>query len=205
MSLRGVIHSVLLGDLDTTIHGLTGHVAVLDELMRLLAEYLVYGAAAVVALLWFHRAGLRAGLAVALGAVVALGLGQVLASFVPEARPFVVDHFSPLIAHSADGSFPSDHLLVLGALTGGCLVASRPVAATAAVMALLVAAARVFVGVHHPIDVVAGFLIGMGCGLAAWAALGPLQRVIDHIDAWLQHRRLRTIRLGRTASPRLSR
>lgn len=196
---------MLLGDLDTTIHSLTGRVAVLDELMRLLANYLVYAVVLILALLWFHRDGLRAGLAVAVGAVVALGLGQLLAALAPESRPFVVDHFTPLIAHSADGSFPSDHLLVLGALTGGCLMASRPVAATAAVMALLVAAARVFVGIHHPIDVVAGFVIGLACGLAAWAALAPVQRFIDHIDVWLQGRRLRPIRLGRTASPRLAR
>jgi len=197
-----VLHLVFVADLDASIHSLTGHVPALDELMRLLASYLVFGAVLVVGLLWFHRAGLRAGLAVALGAVVALGIGQLLGSAFPESRPFVVDHFTPLISHTADGSFPSDHLLVLGALAGGCLMASRPLAAVAAAMALLVAAARVFVGIHHPIDVLAGFVIGMGCGLAAWAALAPLQRAIDHVDAAVQCRGLRPIRLGRTPSRR---
>lgn len=193
---------MLLGDVDTAIHGLTGHLSVLDELMRLLADYLIFGSAVVLALLWLHKDGLRAGLAVGIGAVVALGVGQVLGALFPEARPFVVDHFSPLVAHSADGSFPSDHLLALGALVGGLLMASRPLAAVAAVMALLVAAARVYVGIHHPIDVVAGFLIGIGCGLAVWAGLSALQRFLDPIDAWLQQRGVRPIRFGRQSSRR---
>jgi undecaprenyl-diphosphatase len=196
---------VLIADIDTSIHGLTGHVAPIDELMRLLAAYLVFGAVLVLALLWFHRAGLRAGLAVGIGAVVAVLIGQVLSSVFPESRPFVVDHFIPLISHPADGSFPSDHLLVLGALVGGCMPASRRLAAVTAVMALLVAVARVYVGIHHPVDVAAGFLIGVACGLAAWAALGAVRGAIDAGDAWLQRRGLRPIRAGTTAPPRLAR
>jgi hypothetical protein len=65
---------------------------------------------------------------VAVGALLALALGQLLGSLFPESRPFVSDHFTPLVAHAADGSFPSDDLLVLGAVVGGCLVASRPLA-----------------------------------------------------------------------------
>ena len=64
---------MLLTDIDAAIHGLTGHNAVLDELMRLIAADLVYGAVLVLALLWVHRDGLRAGVAVAVGALVALG------------------------------------------------------------------------------------------------------------------------------------
>lgn len=193
---------MLVADLETSIHGLTGHIGVLDELMRLLADDLVYGTVVVLGVLWFHRRGLRAGLAVAVGALLALALGQLLGSLFPESRPFVSDHFTPLVAHAADGSFPSDHLLVLGALVGGCLVASRPLATAATVMALLVAAARVYVGIHHPVDVIAGFLVGVACGLAVWAALGPAQGVIDRLDTTLQRRGLRPIRLGAPTSAR---
>jgi membrane-associated phospholipid phosphatase len=193
---------MLVGDLGTSIHGLTGHIGVLDELMRLLADDLVYGTVVVLGVLWFHRQGLRAGLAVAVGALLALALGQLLGSLFPESRPFVSDHFTPLVAHAADGSFPSDHLLLLGAVVGGCLVASRPLATAATVMALLVAAARVYVGIHHPIDVIAGFLVGVACGVAAWAALGPAQGVIDRLDATLQRRGLRPVRLGTPTSTR---
>jgi membrane-associated phospholipid phosphatase len=168
-SRRGVVPFVLVADLESTIHSPTGHIAGLDELMRLLADDLIYATVVVLGVLWFHRSGLRAGLAVAGGALLALALGQLLGSLFPESRPFVTDHFTPLVAHAADGSFPSDHQLVLGALVGGCFIASRPLATAAAIMALLVAAARVYVGIHHPVDVIAGFLVGVVCGLAAWA------------------------------------
>lgn len=187
---------MLVGDLDTSIHSLTGHIGAVDELMRLFADDLIYGAVAFLGVLWFHRRGLRAGLAVAVGALLALALGQLLGWLFPESRPFVIDHFTPLVAHAADGSFPSDHLLVLRALVGGCMLASRPIATAAAVMALLVAAARVYVGIHHPIDVIAGFVVGVACGLVAWATLASVQPYIDGIDATLQRHGLRPIRLG---------
>ena len=183
-----------LGDLENSVHSLTGRVGVLDELMRLLANDLIYGAVVVLGVLWFNRRGLRAGLALTVGAFLALALGQLLASLLPESRPFVADHFTPLIAHSADGSFPSDHLLVLGALSGGCLIASRPLAAAATGMALVVAVARVYVGIHYPVDVIAGFLVGLACGLAAWAGLAPAQRIIDRLDGTLQRHGMRPIR-----------
>jgi undecaprenyl-diphosphatase len=189
---------MLLADIDTAIHGLTGRNAVIDGLMRLLAADLVFGAVVILALLWMHRDGLRAGVAVAVGALVALGIGQVLSTLVPEARPFVTDHFTPLITHPADGSFPSDHLLVLGALVGGCLRASRPLALVGAVMALLVAVARVYVGIHHPVDVVVGFAIGFACGLAAWRAVAPAEAVLHRVDSLLQSRRLRPVVWGAT-------
>jgi hypothetical protein len=45
---------------------------------------------------------LRAGLAVAVGALLALALGQLLGSLFPVSRPLVSDHFTPLVAHAAD-------------------------------------------------------------------------------------------------------
>lgn len=187
---------MLISDFSTTVHNLTGHVAVVDDLMRAIAGYLVFAVLLILAALWFHRAGLRAGLAIGIGAVVALLIGQLLGKAFVESRPFVVDHFTPLIAHSADGSFPSDHLLVLGAVVGGCLLASARMAAVATVIALLVAVARVYVGIHHPIDVVVGFAIGAVCGLAAWAALGPLQPLITRVDRELEAHGLRRVRPG---------
>jgi undecaprenyl-diphosphatase len=184
---------VFLSDFSTAVHSLTGHVGAIDEFMRVTANYLIYASLLILVALWFHRAGLRAGVAVGIGALLALGIGQLLASVFPESRPFVADHFTPLIPHAADGSFPSDHLLVLGAVVGGCLLSSRPLAALAAALAVLVAVARVYVGIHHPIDVVAGFAIGGTCGVGVWIGLAPLQSTIDRLDTELQRRGLRRI------------
>lgn len=191
-----------VADLGTSIHGLTGHSAFLDHLMRLFAEYLIFAVPVVLAFLWFHREGLRAGMAFAVGAIVALGVGAALGSVWDEQRPFVVDHFTPLISHGPDGSFPSDHLLVLGSLVGACWVRARPLALVSLALAVLVALGRVFVGIHYPVDVLAGLIIGALCGFVAWLAFGHLTPLFEGIDRILAHRGLRPILFGRGTVPR---
>ncbi len=203
-ALGGFSVPVFLSDFSTTIHSLTGHVGAVDDLMRVTANYFIYASLLILAALWFRRSGLRGGLAAGIGALLALGIGQLLGSVFPESRPFVVDHFTPLIAHAPDGSFPSDHLLVLGAVAGGCLLSSRPLAALATGLAVLVAVARVYVGIHHPIDVVAGYAIGVGCGVGGWTALAPLQPIIERVDTELRRRGLRRIYEGGPTSLRRS-
>lgn len=189
-----------LADLGLSIHGLTGHSVALDDVMRVLADYLIYGVVVILAALWFHRDGLRAGLAFAVGTLFALGIGVVLSSLWVEQRPFVADHFVPLISHGVDGSFPSDHLLVLGALTGACWSRARTLAILATGVAILVAVARVFVGVHYPIDVVAGFAIGVVTGWAAWWASRYAEPLLDRLDRGVARLRVRPILFG--ARPR---
>lgn len=194
---------MVIGVLGTSIHGLTGQSAVLDTLMRIVADYMVYGIVAVLALPWLHRDGLRAGLGFGLGAAAALGIGAVLGAVLVEQRPFVTGHFVPLIAHAADSSFPSDHLLVLGALTGACWMAARRLALVALGLSILVAVARVFVGVHYPIDVSAGFAIGAGCGVTVWFAAGAAGPILDRVDHELRRWNLRRVLFGRPTQPRV--
>src|SRR5258708_5595181 len=159
-------------DLSGWVHGLAGHVGVLDALMKGAAEYLVFAVVAVLIGLWFHEDGVRTGLAVVLGALAAVAIGTLIAGVWNEPRPFVAGHFLPLISHSADASFPSDHLLALGAVSGALWARARPLAVLTALLSLIVAYARVYVGVHYAGDVLAGFGIGLLCGVLAWLALG---------------------------------
>lgn len=182
-----------VADLGTSIHGLTGQSAPVNAVMRVLAGDVIYGAVVVLALLWFHRDGLRGGVAFAVGGLVALGIGAALGSLWMEQRPFVADHFAPLVAHGRDASFPSDHLLVLGALAGACWMRARPLALVALVLAVLVAVGRVFVGLHYPIDVAAGFGIGTLCGLGGWFAGRSALPLLDRLDRQLGRLRVRPI------------
>lgn len=60
-------------------------------------------------------------------------------------------------------SFPSDHAAMAFALAAALGFRSRTLGYWCLAMAALVAAGRVFVGVHYPSDVAAGAVIGVAC------------------------------------------
>lgn len=103
-----------------------------------------------------------------LAGVVALGINYVVGLFWFSPRPFVVlpaHSFTQLVAHTPDNSFPSDHAagsFAFAAASWG--TTPRWISATFTAIALIVMVARVFVGVHWPIDVVAGMLVGILSG-----------------------------------------
>ena len=74
-------------------------------------------------------------------------------------RPFVVENFTPLIPHSPDNGFPSDHVLLVASIASVFTFFNIRVALVLWIITLLVGISRVYVGVHHPIDVLASALI----------------------------------------------
>src|SRR2546421_11267617 len=146
-----------LGDLSGSIHGWSGRYSALDNVMSFLAQDVIYLALLAFVVLWFRRDGLRAGLAAGAGAVLALMIAGIIGAIHYSARPFVAGHYAPLFSHSDDASFPSDHLAILGAVTAGAWMGSRLLGVAAGLLAVIVAFARVFAGVHYVTDVGVGF------------------------------------------------
>ena len=74
-----------------------------------------------------------------------------------------------LISHAADSSFPSDHLTLLWAVAFSFLMHRSPRLAgiALALLGLPVAWARIYLGVHFPLDVVGAALVAV---LSAWLA-----------------------------------
>ncbi len=122
-----------------------------------------------------RRAALIAtGCAVFAGQAINLTLG--LLWFEP--RPFMVGIGHTWLEHVADNGFPSDHATVawslgLGlVLTGGFYRWSG----FACLVGLAAGWARVFLGVHFPIDVLASIPAGLLAAAFARAALAPIRR-----------------------------
>ena len=97
-------------------------------------------------------------------------------------RPDIVPHLREVMS----SSFPSGHALTSAAvyLTLGALLmriaegrlAKYYCIAIAMFLTFLVGSSRVFLGVHYPTDVVAGWLIGMTWALLCWVIERTLER-----------------------------
>jgi undecaprenyl-diphosphatase len=108
--------------------------------------------------------------------LIALGLKHVT----DRQRPFFV-HPSPdpLMRTPLDLSLPSGHAATSFAGATVLALAHRPSAVPLFVVAALVAWSRVYVGVHYPLDIVAGACLGVGVALtstAIWRRAPRLRR-----------------------------
>ena len=115
-------------------------------------------------------------------AVGGLLLSHLLKGAYGRPRPDLVPH----LARVATASFPSGHAmlsavvyLTLGALLARLVDGWRAklyVLAAALTLAVLVGASRVYLGVHYPTDVVAGWCAGLAWAVLCWLAARALQR-----------------------------
>ena len=148
---------------------------------RLFAEYGVVVFALLLLASWLlaRRDGdlrrVTASLWAPLGTLVAVAINQPLVHAFAEPRPYtVLPHSLVLIARSSDYSFPSDHATMAGAVVVGVWLANRRLGVVTLVLALLMAATRVYVGAHFPLDVVAGLVVGSATALVTYALARPL-------------------------------
>ena len=125
------------------------------------------------------------------GAVVALGVGQVIGHAIDRARPYAAMATAHvLITRTSDFSFPSDHATAVGAVAAGLWLAHRRLGVLAGGLAVVMAFARVYVGAHYPGDVAAGLLLGAGIAVA----LRPLAlRILRPLLSRLAHSPLRLL------------
>ena len=132
----------------------------------------------------------RTGLFVALASGGALVVNTALKQFVQRPRPEVVPHLREVMTMS----FPSGHALTSAVvyLTLGALsmrIAERRLTkfycmAMAMLITALVGASRVYLGVHYPTDVIAGWLIGLSWALLCWM----LERTLERRAGWKRER-----------------
>lgn len=141
--------------------------------------------------LWRSQAPRTALVLAALAALTGLAINQVIGLFWFEPRPFALAVGHQFLAHAADSSFPSDHLTVIWS-AAFALCASRGWRRAGAGLALLglpVAWARVYLGVHWPVDMAGAALVSLASALLLlWAGHAPVTRITG-----VMHRAYRTL------------
>lgn len=174
-----------------------------------IASKLVYAPPILLVALWvWGEPERRAGLAAAgIAAALALGANQIVGLLWYEPRPFMIGLGRTLMAHAPENSFPSDHTTFM--LTVGlALIATRAAPTWGKVtsaFALLVAWARIYLGLHFPLDMLASALIACLFGGVAVLLGAPIQRWLMPIADRIYEELLDALRLPSRAFPRRGR
>jgi undecaprenyl-diphosphatase len=140
------------------------------------ADYLIYLVPLILVSLWCWGNESQRGLALkaCIVTLVALGINQLLSIAWQHPRPFMMGLGHTFIPHVADSSFPSDHVTVFAAIGLTLVFANiRSVAGWAVLLlGVCVAWARIFIGVHFPLDMIGAVAVAG----ATWLGIGPVWR-----------------------------
>ena len=82
--------------------------------------------------------------------------------FYHRSRPFLTHNIVALINHSDSGSFPSGHMALFFALSTVIYYYNRKLGWLFFIGSAIMGVARVFCGVHYPLDIIGGAVIGIG-------------------------------------------
>jgi undecaprenyl-diphosphatase len=186
-----------MADADTAVfvwlNGRTGALAALDGTMEVLgSDYSVPVVMGLVILgLWFagHGADDRARRQVGVFVVLtAIGLASWIVFAGNELyfrpRPFdaALDHdVTVLLYRPTDSSFPSNSAAVAFAAAGGVWLISRKAGLALLALASAYGLARVYGGIHYPLDILGGAAVGLLAVVMArafWGLLGPVPAIV---------------------------
>ncbi len=127
---------------------------------------------------WGRPARRAALIATGAGALAGQGINLLLGLTWFEPRPFMAGIGHTWLDHVADNGFPSDHATLAWSLGLGLAVtgASRRWGAAACLVGLATGWARVYLGVHFPLDVLASIPAGLLAAGFASILLPPIRR-----------------------------
>ncbi len=114
---------------------------------------------------------------------VTVAVSEAVSAVLHTPRPFVMDVGRTLIEHSPTGSFPSNHMAIFSSIGFAYYFsAQREAGKFLLILAWLVAWARIYVGVHFPIDMLGAFILALTIN---YAGLGLWNKYHAQLMAWV--------------------
>ncbi len=144
------------------LNSYAGQHHLLDLVMIFMAQFMPYIFIGLLFYLWFsdkrHEA-LYAGYATTFGIMI----NQIIGMIVFHNRPFMDGLGLNLLSHKVENSFPSDHttFTVSIALMLLTFKSTRMLGIVATVLALWCGVARVYAGVHYPLDIFGSIVVSI--------------------------------------------
>ena len=137
------------------INGLAG--GRLDSIMMYLAESAIFIVPAIVFALWAFRDDRWRRLA--WGTLSAFGISYAVSALLAFPRPEALGIGNQLFPGVLDGSFPSDHAAYMfGAASS--MRHNKKLMWILLALGILVGFSRIYIGIHFPLDILAGALLG---------------------------------------------
>jgi undecaprenyl-diphosphatase len=146
---------------------------------RLIADYAVYVVPLCLIAMWLRGDPRQRETAVRAFCVtfLALGINQLIGLVWTHPRPFVMGIGHTFLEHAPDSSFPSDHVTIFASIALTLLLGgAKRYGLLIALSGLAIAWARIFVGVHFPLDMAGAVVVaGVACLLVTppWRLAGP--------------------------------
>lgn len=144
------------------IFSLSNHSAFLDALMIFGAVYIIWITAflAVIFGIFGSNKEKKALILSVAGIIIAWIIIFIIRLFIFEPRPFITLSLAPLINETSPASFPSIHATFMAVAAFAYLFAKSKWSPLFIFFLVWVALARIYVGVHYPLDIMGGILVG---------------------------------------------
>lgn len=171
-------------DVFRAINDLGKQYAVLNPGVVFIAEYMVYFLGLGLLVYWFTRNYRNRMMVIqaVITFILAEILGKLAGLFYSHYQPFaVLQDVNQLVEHAIDNSFPSDHSILFFSICASFWLMRKKEGWLWLVLAIFVGLSRVWVGVHYPVDVITGALLGIVSALFVyWAVprLAFIQRLL---------------------------
>ena len=166
------------------INSIAGRNYILDTTIIFAAQYLIYVIGGYLVYLWFARSNYRQEILFAgYAALLGLLINFIITLFYFHPRPFMIPTGTVLIAHPLETSFPSGHTTLTSAISL-MLLTFRELRSTGAilfVLSLIVGLARIYAGLHFPMDIVGSLFVALfsiGLLLTFKQYLIPVNRIL---------------------------
>lgn len=146
------------------INGLAGKNSLLDAVAVFTANYSPYIFAIYLIYLWFFISWHRDKLLFAVyNVLIGLGINFIITLFYFHPRPFMMHIGKPLISHSPETSFPSDHTTLMFSVSLIFLYYKelRIRGVVLFLLSLIGGLARVYTGLHFPFDIIGSFSVAL--------------------------------------------